>query len=120
MHTRKIEFMSEIHYPLGFLRKRVVGLAFVAHLSLFGGAILLMAVPLVRASEINEHESPRERVEDPTLTRRIDHDRHLHLEYGVVAFLQPAWPCLGHAQRQVLTPLSGHRLTNGLLAPITC
>lgn len=102
----------------GRVREKLLAVALLANLSLFGGAVLLVAVPLVRASEMNEHG--RERVEEPTVARRIDHDRHLHLENPVAASLQPARPCLGHSQRQILDPHPGHRLANGLLAPITC
>ena len=101
------------------VRRHVLSAALLANLSLFAGAIVLVAVPLVRASEINELAS-RERIEEPTITRRVEHERHLHLENRVAAFLQPARPCLGHAQCQILHPLPGHRLANGLLAPITC
>ena len=92
----------------------------IASLALFGGTALLVAVPLVRASELNEQGSQRERVEEPSLARHVDHDKHLILSSGVAAFLQPARPLLGHAQRLVLDPLPGHRLANGLLAPLTC
>ena len=110
--------MAHARIQSGGFHKGLLVLALLANLSLFGGVVLLVAVPVVRASEMNENG--RERVEEPTVARRIDHDRHLHLENRVAAFLQPARPCLGHAQRQVLDPLPGHRLANGLLAPITC
>ena len=110
------------HFRLqsAWLRKRAPALALSATLALFGGAMLLVALPLVRVAENNEHGSQRERVEEPTPVRRIDHDRHLRSEYGVAAFLQPTRPTLGHAQRLVLDSLPGHRLANGLLAPLTC
>ena len=52
----------------------------------------------------------------------------LHLEPGVglghrrlaIIFEVPASSRLGHTQNAVLLAPSGHRLANGLLAPITC
>jgi hypothetical protein len=91
----------------------------VAFAMLMGGATLL-AVPVVRATEAGESSGSHERSEDPTLTSRFEHDRLLSLESRVASFLQPARTCLGHAQRPVFELLPGHRLSNGLLAPMTC
>jgi hypothetical protein len=101
------------------IRKRVSAWALSATLALFGGAIMLVAVPVVRTAEMNEQGS-RERAEDPTLAHRVELERHLRLASGPVAFLQLAQMSLGHSQRPVLEPPAGHRLANGLLAPITC
>jgi hypothetical protein len=94
--------------------------ALVASVALFLGGISLLAVPVVRATEAGESSGSHERSEDPTLTTRFEHDRLLGLASRVTAFVQPARPCLGHAQRPVLELLPGHRLANGLLAPMTC
>jgi hypothetical protein len=99
-------------------RRRALTLA--ASFALFLGGISLLAVPVVRAAEAGESSGSHERNEDPTLTTRFEHDRLLSLESRVASFLQLARPCLGHAQRPVLELLPGHRLANGLLAPMTC
>jgi hypothetical protein len=87
---------------------------------LCGCAVLLVAVPLTRSSELNEISSQRERNEESSYANRVDNEKHLRLSHGFTTFVQLARPLLGHAQRCVLAPPSGHRLLNGLLAPITC
>ena len=95
--------------------------AAVISVSLFAGSISLVAVPLIRTVETSESGSPKERCEDPTLAARVQHERQfLEFHNNIAAFLQPTRPTLGHAQRPVFAPLPGHRLTNGLLAPMTC
>ena len=88
-------------------------------MALVGVAILLVAIPVARSAEMNEHGSSRERAEELTLVHRLELDRHLRCENRPAAIMQPA-RSLGHSQRPILDPLSGHRLPNGLLAPITC
>jgi hypothetical protein len=113
--------MFDFRFQMGWLGKRMPALAAVMTVSLFAGSVSVMAVPLIRSVESSESGSPKERCEDPTFTSRIQHERQfLQFHRGVAAFLQPTRPALGHAQRPVLAPLPGHRLTNGLLAPITC
>ncbi|HEY3392420.1 MAG TPA: hypothetical protein VGK58_06925 [Lacipirellulaceae bacterium] len=102
----------------GALRKRISACTLSATLVLFGGAIML-AAPVVRTAEMNEHGS-RERAEDPTLAHRVELERYLRFESRPAVFLQPAQRSLGHSQRPILEPPAGHRLANGLLAPITC
>jgi hypothetical protein len=111
--------MFQNRLQIGSIRKRASAWAVSATLALFGGALMLTAVPLVRTAEMNEHGS-RERAEDPTLAHRLELDRYLHCDSRPAAFLQPAQLSLGHSQRPVLEPPAGHRLANGLLAPITC
>jgi hypothetical protein len=94
--------------------------AVIATLSLLAGGVSLVAVPVIQSAEASESGAPKERCEDPTLTARFEHDRLHALERRVAAFAQSARPSLGHAQRPVLLPLPGHRLANGLLAPMTC
>jgi hypothetical protein len=103
----------------GLFRRRFSAWAVSATMALFGGAIMLTAVPVVRTAEMNEHGS-RERAEDPTLAHRVELERYLRFASGPGAFLQPAQTWLGHSQRPVIEPPAGHRLANGLLAPITC
>jgi hypothetical protein len=91
-----------------------------ATLGLFGGAIVLVALPLVRASEMSEHESARERAEEPVLVHRVHLDRQLRTIPVSVVFHRLDRISLGHSQRPVFKSLDGHRLANGLLAPMTC
>jgi hypothetical protein len=111
--------MFQIRLQSGSIRKRVSAWAVTATLALFGGAVMLTAVPVVRTAEMNEQGS-RERVEDPTLAHRVELERYLRFASGPGAFLQPVRISLGHSQRPILEPPAGHRLANGLLAPITC
>jgi hypothetical protein len=80
---------------------------------------MMTAAPVVRTAEMNE-QGPRERAEDPTLAHRVELERYLRFASGPCAFLQPDRILLGHSQRPILEPPAGHRLANGLLAPITC
>jgi hypothetical protein len=113
--------MFDIRFQQSWLGRRVPAFAAVMTMALFAGSASVMALPLIRTVESSESESPKERCEDPTIASRAQHERQfLEFHRGIAAFLQPARPTLGHAQRPVLTPLPGHRLTNGLLAPITC
>jgi hypothetical protein len=84
--------------------------------------VLLVAVPVTRASENNERTAPNERCEELSMTGRVDRVRTLALEclrdspMRAIAFIAN----VGHAQRPDLDPPAGHRLANGLLAPLTC
>jgi hypothetical protein len=86
--------------------------------------ILLVAVPVTRASENNERTTPNERCEEFSATGRCDRVRHLALEYLRVSHVHSravaVLPNVGHAQLPDLDPPAGHRLPNGLLAPLTC
>jgi len=86
-----------------------------------------MAGPLMvfadsRSSESQENAPPIERQEVVTTVGRHDHARHIKLEQRRLAiiFEVPASTQLGHTQNAVLLAPSGHRLSNGLLAPLTC
>jgi hypothetical protein len=78
--------------------------------------------PTTRYAESGESGSPKERCEELSVSGRLDQLRRLSLENGrlVASTAVPTWRILGHAQRPVLEPPAGHRLANGLLAPITC
>jgi hypothetical protein len=112
--------MFGIYHQSEGLGRRRPALALAASLALILGGVSLLAVPVVRATEAGETSGSHERNEDPSLTTRFEHDRLLSLESRVASFLQLVRPCLGHAQRPVLDLLPGHRLANGLLAPMTC
>jgi hypothetical protein len=112
--------MFGFRYYTGRLGVLQPALALVATLATFAGGVSLLAVPVVRAAEAGESSGSHERSEDPTLTSRFEHDRLVALASRVSAFVQPARPLLGHAQRPVLEAFRGHRLANGLLAPMIC
>lgn len=111
----------------GFLRKTSKGLQ-PALLSTFlivlvgsmGGPLTIF--PESRSGESHESTQPNERIEEFTTFGRFDHERQLKLEQRRLAiiFNIPASSQLGHTQNVVLSAPSGHRLSNGLLAPLTC
>lgn len=85
--------------------------------------IFLIAVPLTRASEQNERTTSSERSEEMSVANRCDRARLLAIENlritnNVRAVLFTA--NVGHSQLPDLDPPAGHRLANGLLAPMTC
>ena len=113
--------MLDFRFQSGIFAQSLRAIGKVLRLSLCGCAVLLVTVPLTRSSELNELTSQRERIEeDSTFANRVENEKHLRLAHGVTTILQPTRPLIGHAQRSVLDPLPGHRLSNGLLAPITC
>jgi hypothetical protein len=75
---------------------------------------------VTRSSENNERAN--ERCEELSFAGRIERVRTLAIEHlrespmRSLAFV----PNVGHAQRPDLDPPRGHRLANGLLAPLTC
>lgn len=100
---------------------------------LFVAAVLVMAVggvggPILAVAETrfsgdSEKNVPvDERQEESTAHFRIDQHRQLKLDERRLAFAfeVPASAHLGHTQNSVLFTPSGHRLANGLLAPLTC
>jgi hypothetical protein len=113
--------MPHIRFQYGWLSTRFPALSAFVALTLFASSVSLLAVPLIRSAEASESGSPKERCEDPTIVARVQHERQfLEFHRSYAAFLRPMRSALGHAQRPVLDPLPGHRLTNGLLAPLTC
>ena len=81
----------------------------------------LMIFPDSRSSESQENAPPSERQEEFTTMGRFDHERHMKLEQRQLAIIfEVPSSHLGHTQNAVLLVPSGHRLANGLLAPITC
>jgi hypothetical protein len=75
-----------------------------------------------RSAELEETCSAKNRVEELSLGQRLNAQRQLRQEAGrVSAALTPLAPrSLGHAQNPVFNALGGHRMPNGLLAPMTC
>lgn len=74
-----------------------------------------------RSSESQEDVPLSERQEEFTPISRFDHERHLKQELRQLAIVVDVPTAhLGHAQNAVFFVPSGHRLANGLLAPLTC
>jgi hypothetical protein len=81
----------------------------------------LMIFPDTRSNESQENAPPSERQEEFTTVGRFDHERHMKLEQRLLAIIfEIPSSHLGHTQNAVLLVPSGHRLANGLLAPLTC
>ena len=91
-------------------------------LVLSGGGGPLLIFTDARSSESEESAPPSERQEEFTTLSRCDFERLMKYEHRRLAtiFEVPASSRLGHTQNVVLLAPSGHRLSNGLLAPITC
>ena len=86
----------------------------------FGGPLVCLADS--RPGESQESSPASERQEEFTTLGRHDYERLLKFEQRRLAiiFEVPACDRLGHTQNAVLFAPSGHRLSNGLLAPLTC
>ena len=102
------------------LRPALLSTMLMLVLSGGGGPLLIFADS--RSSELQENAPPSERQEDFTTHSRCDFERLMKLEHRRLAtiFEVPASSRLGHTQNAVLLVPSGHRLSNGLLAPMTC
>lgn len=85
-------------------------------------ATFLVAVPTIRTSESSEPGTTKERVEEASLLirsvnlKQSSHRSHRELIVFAVSFRSPP----GRHQQSLPTPLPGHRLPNGLMAPMTC
>jgi hypothetical protein len=105
---------------LQFAAARRVGAIPLAVLLLLGG----LGAPLVasRLAELEETCSAKNRCEEQSLGHRVNMHRQLRLEAGrmTVAPTLLAPRTLGHTQNPVFNALGGHRMPNGLLAPLTC
>ena len=84
-------------------------------------ASFLLAVPTVRTSELNEVGTAKERVEDATLVTRAANKLACEDVRSDVAVLTSSIHSRLDRQRRVEPSyVEGHRLANGLLAPMTC
>jgi hypothetical protein len=106
---------------LQFAAARRVGaipLALVLLIGGVGGPVLTVS----RFSELEEHSPAKNLCEELLLSHRVSPLRHTRFEVGskmlALTILKPQ--TLGNNQKPVLISLRGHRLPNGLLAPITC
>jgi hypothetical protein len=87
------------------------------------GTAFLLVVPTIRTNELSEISSSKERVEDATFTTRAAGlvRSALHGRREAIVFTSSIQARLGREQRQS-EPFNhaGHRLPNGLMAPMTC
>lgn len=82
----------------------------------------LTFAPESRSTEESQESIPTsERSEEFASLGRFDHERQMKLEQRLLAatFEVPS-SHLGHTQNSVILVPPGHRLANGLLAPLTC
>jgi hypothetical protein len=81
----------------------------------------LVFAPESRSAETEESVPASERGEEFAALGRFDHERQMKLEQRqlAIAFEVPS-EHLGHTQKSVILVPTGHRLANGLLAPLTC
>jgi hypothetical protein len=101
------------------LQRAILSTLLVAMAGGIGGP--LMIFPDSRSSESQENAPPSERQEEFATLGRFDHERHMKLEQRRLAIIfEVPSSHLGHTQNAVLLAPSGHRLSNGLLAPLTC
>jgi hypothetical protein len=105
---------------LQFAVARRAGAIPLAVLLLLGG----FGAPLAasRSAELEETCTAKNRIEELSVGQRVNAHRQLRQEAShVTASLTPLTPrSLGHAQNPVFNALGGHRMPNGLLAPLTC
>ncbi len=102
-----------------YMQRALLSTLFLMMASGIGGPLLIF--PESRSSESQETVPLSEHQEEFTTIGRFDHERHMKLEQRLLAtvFEVPSLS-LGHTQNAVLPAPSGHRLSNGLLAPLTC
>jgi hypothetical protein len=83
---------------------------------------LLLAVPTVRTNELSEVGSAQERVEDASLVTSIVSLKRTtnHGRREAIVFTSSIQARLGRDRHPQRVPAPGHRLPNGLMAPMTC
>jgi len=89
-------------------------------MALIGTCLLVM--PAARIGDWNEIGTAKEQIEDSSLLVRGQSLRRtaLHGCREVLVFNSSIQARLGRAERWEPVRLKGHRLPNGLLAPMTC
>jgi len=101
------------------LKPALLSALMVVMVGISGGPLIILSDS--RSGEAQENAPLSERQEEFTNMGRFDHERHMKLEQRRLAIIFiPASSSLGHTQNAVLLAPSGHRLANGLLAPLTC
>jgi hypothetical protein len=115
--------MTNFSRKSGF-RRRFSLVSFTAAPTIFATllGVFLVTVPVTRASENNERTDASERCEELKFSNRHDRIRRLAMENLRTTHVRSVVviPNVGHSQLPDLDPPAGHRLANGLLAPLTC
>ena len=82
----------------------------------------MMGVPAFRLAELNENLPTNGQSEELTTHPRLEHSRHMRPDQrrssAIVA--TPSRQAFKDIGQSPVMNLPGHRLANGLLAPITC
>lgn len=114
-------YMNGFRLQNDWLQRRFSVVVMTAAMALFASATVVV-MPTIRSVQTNGNGPSEERSEEPSVSGRLDHARSLRIDYCRLATMRSCLmpQSLGHAQRPVLEPPSGHRLPNGLLAPLTC
>ena len=107
---------------LRFAAKSFRSIGMAALLLLMAGTVggPLIIFPESRCGDSQESAPASERQEEFTTNGRFDHERQVKIETRRLAIIfgVPS-EHLGHTQNIVLPALGGHRIANGLLAPMT-
>jgi hypothetical protein len=97
-----------------------------AALSLWLGGVglSLLAVPVIRSATSSESDPAKERNEEATSVARLNCDRRSFAEgrraANVIGEVRPDRLAFLHRLILEIAIPPGHRLSNGLLAPLTC
>lgn len=85
-------------------------------------ATFLLAVPMIRTNELSEIGGANERVESVAFTTRTVSLMRtaLHGRREAIVFTSSIQARLGRETQHQPLLLAGHRLPNGLMAPMTC
>lgn len=94
--------------------------AAVAVFTLLVGGASLVAQPVFRAADAEESQSPTERSEETSIVARFVRVSMHRSACSNSTFAHLMRPNFSRAQRPTIETHSGHRLANGLLAPMTC
>ncbi len=97
--------------------------ALVRSWSLVLATLFVFLVPTIRTSEMNETGSPKEQVEEVSFVTRTTSllRTALHGRREAIVFSSSIQARLGREElRPEPVALAGHRLPNGLMAPLTC
>jgi len=117
--------MNRFHIPGCCLRARRMSAALLSAVLTFAvctaiGSLLI--VPGIRSAEASENGPAKERNEDASFAVRLGSERQSSCERrhdrSTSACHMPTR--VGYEHLPAVFPFSGHRLSNGLLAPLTC
>jgi hypothetical protein len=110
-------FGKRLHFAAA-RRLGAIPLAIVLLLGGVGAPLLAMS----RSAELEESAPAKNLCEEFSLVHRGNSQRQLRFDAGTKMSALTVLPplTLGHTQNAILASPRGHRLPNGLLAPITC